>query len=509
MFNDLRQAMLWLHGLLGLVFAGLLFLVFFMGSLALFNSELDRWMMPETRLPNAGGLSLDRQIAPAVERLIAGKALEQWYVELPNSRVPVLRVQTWDLEGEGQSHFLDPRDGRVLPASGSFGGDFFYRFHYTLHLDGLTGIWLVGLAAMAGLLAIVAGIIIHARLFKDFFTFRPSKAPRRLLDLHNLSGVFALPFHLGMLLTGLLIQFPFFLPAGILAVYQGQAREFEAEARAAYTRPAAGQPGQLASLDAMVEAARDRWHGQELAFLRVWHPGDANAYVEVSRSLEGQLSLDADRLYFDGASGRLLQHEALKPAAATYSLLGGLHVAHFQQPLLRWLYFFAGAAGCLMLASGLLYWVAKRRAQGRPQRLMTALNVSLIGGLPLATLSMLVANRLLPAALEQRARWEVVVFTVAWLLATVHAIWQVWRSPEAQAPWRLQSATIALLAVAAVLLNGVTTGDHLLNCVRDGQWAVTGVDATLLLVALLGAWNCKRLSRRAAAERSFEVMQDV
>ena len=511
MFANLRQAMLWLHSVLGLGCAGLLFVAFFMGSLALYDSELDRWMLPQTRLPTApAALSLDRQVLPVAERLTSKQALEQWYVELPNSRVPLLRMQTWDLQDQGQSQFIDPGTGRVLAATSSQGGDFFYRFHYMLHLQaGRLGLLLIGLASMAGLLVIISGLLIHVRLLKDFFSFNPDKTPRRLLDLHNLSGVFALPFFLAMLLSGLVISFPLYLPAGILATYQQQAGQFDREARAAFSRPASGQAGSLASLDAMAEQARTLWQDGEPAFVRVWHPGDAKAYVEISRSLAKRLSLDAETLYFDGPSGQLLHQAKLKPAASTYSLLAGLHMTHFQQPLLRALYFVAGVSGCIMLVSGMLYWNEKRRLrlpQGRAGvRLVEVLAASLTTGLPLATLSMLAANRLLPETLAQRASWEVWLFFAAWIAATLHSLLVVCRCAELRAPWRSQCAAIALLALATLLLNGITTGDYLWRTLSQAQWAIAGVDGVLLLTACLAAsaW------RRQARALRFEVLEDA
>lgn len=499
MFASLRQAMLWLHSVLGLCCAGVLFVAFFMGCLALYDSELDRWMLPQTRLPAAAVASLDHQVLPAVERLTAGQALEQWYVELPSRRVPMLRLQTWDLQGLGQSRFLDPQSGRLLATAGSQGGDFFYRFHYMLHLPaGNLGLLLVGLASMAGFLVICSGLVIHARLLKDFFVFRPQQSPRRLLDLHNLSGVFALPFFLTILLSGLVISFPQYLPAGILAVYQERAGEFASEARDSFARPAADQPARLASLDDMARQARTHWQGSEPVFVRVWHPGDASAYVEMSRSLSDRLSTDGESLYFDGPTGQLLQRSALKPAAATYSLLAGLHVAHFDKPLLRWLYFLAGIGGCLMLASGLLYWAEKRRIQGRCVRFMSAFNAALIGGLPLATLGMLAANRLLPETMAQRASWEIWLFFATWLATALHSFASTYRSEASRAPWRAQCAAIALLALAAVLLNGMTTGDYLWRSLDQAQWAVAGVDGALLLVAGLAGSLWLRLSQRAS-----------
>lgn len=515
MFASLRQAMLWLHSVLGLGFAGLLFVAFFMGSLALYDSELDRWMLPQTRLPPASAaLSLDRQVLPVAERLITKQALEQWYVELPNSRVPLLRMQSWDLQDQGQSQFIDPGTGRVVAATSSQGGDFFYRFHYMLHLQaGRLGLLLVGLASMIGLLVIISGLLIHVRLFKDFFSFRPDRGPRRLLDLHNLSGVFALPFFLVMLLSGLVITFPLYLPAGILATYQQQAGEFGREARGAFSRPASGLAGSLTSLDDMAEQARTIWQNGEPAFVRVWHPGDAKAYVEISRSLANRLCLDAETLYFDGASGRLLHQARLKPAASTYSLLAGLHVTHFQQPLLRALYFLAGVSGCIMLASGMLYWNEKRRLRfphGRAGvHLVEVLAASLITGLPLATLAMLATNRLLPETLVQRASWEVWLFFAAWLAAALHTLFVVCRSSESRAPWRSQCAAIALLALATLLLNGITTGDYLWRTLSQTQWAVAGVDSALLLTIWLAASAWLRLGRRTTRALQFEALEDA
>lgn len=512
MFDSLRQAMLWAHRVLGLGFSALLLVAFFMGSLALYDRELDSWMLPELRVaPAAAPLSLDQQVLPRVAGLSEGKALLQWYVELPDARRPLPRFQAWSVEHEGFSRFLLPGNDAEMSAAGSRGGDFFYRLHYTLNINAWNfGTRLLGLAAMVGLIALLAGVCIHTRLFQDLFTLRADKAPRRLLDLHNLTGVFALPFHALILLSGVLILFPLYLPAAIDALYPGQAEHFATQANDAFSRPAAGTPGPLASIDSMLVEARQHWGGGAPAFVRVWHPGDANAYVEVSRSLADRLSLDGQTLYFEGASGQLLHVSRLPPAAATLDVLAGLHVAHFHQPGLRALYFFAGISGCVMLASGLLYWLAKRRlqhaARDRGGMAMTLLCSVLITGMPLATLAMLVSNRCLPLALSGRADWEVRVFFAAWLLAGLHALWVIGRCPRARAPWAAQCLAISLLALLAVLLNAWSTGDHPWRALSQGLWAVAGVDLALLASALLVGGLSWRLHRSAAAgQRSAEV----
>ena len=58
----------------------------------------------------------------------------------------------------------------------------------------LTGFWIVGVLSMGMLVALVSGVIVHKKIIAQFFTFRPRKRLQRsALDLHNLTGVLALP----------------------------------------------------------------------------------------------------------------------------------------------------------------------------------------------------------------------------------------------------------------------------------------------------------------------------
>ena len=86
--------------------------------------------------------------------------------------------------------------------------------HYSLHLDWKDlGYWIVGLAALVMLAALVSGVVIHRKIFREFFTFRPGKHTQRsTLDLHNLTGVVALPFHFFFALSGLTIFAGIYLP---------------------------------------------------------------------------------------------------------------------------------------------------------------------------------------------------------------------------------------------------------------------------------------------------------
>src|SRR5690606_36187949 len=137
---------------------------------------------------------------------------------LPTERSPALAVSTAE-QRRGERTYLDPASGAVLEPRQTAGGNFFFRFHYTLHMPRNIGIWAVGFAAMAMLVALISGIVIHKKIFKAFFTFRPAKGQRSWLDGHNASAVLLLPFHLMITYTGLVIFFLIYMPAAVDALY--------------------------------------------------------------------------------------------------------------------------------------------------------------------------------------------------------------------------------------------------------------------------------------------------
>lgn len=111
---SLRKSMAWLHTWTGVLLSALLFAIFWMGTLSVFDREIDRWMMPMTRLaPPTARLSLDTTVRPVAEQL-AGSA-RQWNIVLPTERVPALRLSWRDGSGENSSRFIDPVSGAALP----------------------------------------------------------------------------------------------------------------------------------------------------------------------------------------------------------------------------------------------------------------------------------------------------------------------------------------------------------------------------------------------------------
>ena len=180
MERTFRQSMNWLHTWAGVVLGSLMFVIFWMGTLSVFDREIDRWMMPATRLASPDTqptVKLDGPVLDTAMQLTKGAP--QWFVRLPSERVPVIELR-WRNEATKttERRFLHPQTGAVLNDPQTLAGTgFIFPFHYTLHIKWKDlGEWLVGLAGMAMLLMVVSGVVVHRRIFADFFTFRPKKS---------------------------------------------------------------------------------------------------------------------------------------------------------------------------------------------------------------------------------------------------------------------------------------------------------------------------------------------
>ncbi len=547
MFSSFRLSMSWLHTWFGLVLGFVLIVVFFFGTLSVFDREIDRWALPETRFAPQPMPSFDTMLLPAlrqvepdpqeyrakIDRLhdaAQGPATPR--LDLPadeywaytTHRDPVLRTGVGfgiphpkDPESHNHIHgevTLDPRTGALVRDDQlKIGSEWFYPLHYSLHWDWKRlGYWVVGLTALAMLVALITGIIIHRKLFLELFTFRPWKRTQRsLLDLHNLTGVAALPFHFFFAFTGLAIFAGIYLPVGATLLKPLHDRHEAMEARlTGLPHQAAGVPAPLASVDAMMREAQRHWAALDMAgeigFLKVHHVGDANSYVSIYRAGSDRVALVGEGVHFKASTGELLYVDPPRTVVSGINeFLTGLHLQHFEHWPLRWLYVMGGLLGCACIATGFLFFVGKRKRQhaeaGLPgSRMVDALAVTTVTGMLVAAIGMLVANRLLPGDLPGKGDWEKAAFWGLWLLAMAHAFWR--SAPVAQArmnpAWRVQCWTIAGLAAAAVLLNWATTGDHLVKTVFTAPfWPVAGVDLSLLATALVAVVCALKLNARA------------
>lgn len=501
METGFRASMNWLHTWAGVVLGGLLFAIFWMGTLSVFDREIDRWMAPMTRLPVTDKAFSFEALRPSYEAAAAAKA-PSWLVTLPTERDPVLQA-IWREASGFVVRLIDPATGATLPDPGTLGGTrFLYPFHYMLHVK--LGYWIVGVAGMAMLALCVSGVVIHRKIFVDFFTFRANRQPRRLvLDLHNVTGVLGLPFHFVITLSGVIIFYTVYFPTTIQVAYNDEPRAFAREAYGLYERPKLDKPGELASLDAMAAEARRLWEGEMPRYIFVRTPGDAAAYLQFARRGEGRVSGSDDVAYFDAATGALLhQRSAPQPVLTAQRFISGLHLIQFRHWTLRWVYFGLGLTGCVLIATGYLFWLESRRKRhaqlglhGVP--IVEGLTIGSVTGIVIATLAFFVVNRLLPLGVtffgEDRAALEIWTFYLVWLATFAHA----WLRPGRA--WVEHCWAITIFALSAVLLNWITTGDHpLRSLLHRHLWPIAGMDLLLLVGAAIAALTAWTLQHRAA-----------
>ena len=545
MYNNFRLSMTWVHTWFGLVLGYVLMICFFFGALSVFDREIDRWAIPKTRFEPQPMPSFDNLLKPVFEQLephpLDMAATAQRVIgDLPDPKTmpmaslyaytthrdPVLAIgaefsipnKPKDLSDDHQHVHgwatIDPRTGEAIPDDAlKIGSRWFYPMHYSLnwHWKNL-GYWFVGLAALVMLAALVTGIIMHRKIFKEFFTFRPKKRVQRsALDLHNMTGVVALPFHFFFALTGLIIFAGIYLPVGhtMLKPLHDQHEVLESE-RTGLPHEPAGIAAPLASVDAMVAEAKRRWAARDMAgevgYLYMDHLGDENGYVSIYRAGSDRVALVGEAIHFKASTGEVLREDPPRTVVSEINeFLTGLHLQHFEHWFLRWLYVIGGLLGCACIATGFIFFVEKRKQQhaktnSQGVRIVDALAVTAVTGMVIAAIAMLVANRLLPADLPGKGGFEQNVFWSSWVLALMHAAWR--SAPVARAAfnpaWREQCWVITILAVAAVALNWMSTGDHLIKTLfTDTYLAVAGVDLSLLAAALLSIVAARKLGQRA------------
>ncbi|MBB1520072.1 PepSY-associated TM helix domain-containing protein [Aquipseudomonas guryensis] len=481
---SLRQSMAGLHTWGGLLPSWLLYVIIFAGTLACFDKELERWMRPALHQGVASSMTAD-QVRGWLEANVSDE-LHAFWMHGPTSRDPFWRLG-WEVDKTEEMHNVafDPASQQPMPET--LGGGFFFELHYNLH-GGTLGMYIVGLAGMFMLVALVSGVIIHRRIFKDFFTLRPNaNGQRAWLDAHNLFGVVGFPFHLVLAYTGVAIFVATYMPAGAQVAYNSNIEQFFTDVMGGYSREGVGQKAaSQMSLDELIEQSRQRWGGGETGWVSVHHPGDVAAVVDIRRLDNSRIGSPQDTLSYDAASGELLNQQQASTAYRAYAWLAGLHMAQFGGTLVRLLYLLLGLAGCAMLVGGLQVWLAKREARGGAGiGLVRALNGAVFAGLPLASLALLWGNRLIPADLAERATAEGWVFVGSWLLL---ALWAVVQRNQ---PRRLLSQQLALGAVLALglpLVNVLTTSHGgLPSSLLRGDWALAGIDLFLLFSGLLCA----------------------
>jgi len=499
MKDTFRQSMKWLHTWVGLVVGWILFFMFLTGTTGYFYEEITRWMEPERPLI-VKSLSNSQLIDKAQNYLkIHASESGEWDIYLPTSRDANLKVgwreppKAGESRGDWVKKVLDVHTGESIVTRETGGGRLLYSMHYRLHyLTTDISYWIVGFCSMLMLLAVITGIVIHKKIFSDFFTFRVKKGLTGWLDSHNVLSVIALPYHFMITYSGLLFfLFTYMVLSTNIQVTDAELDELIDEIYPSSAEVTAGNiNATMHPISSLYLKTQDIWSNDNLESIEIYAANDINAKVIFSREVTDITYNANDEISFNGITG-----ERIIEAELDYTVAGSiqngffsLHEGQFAGPIARWIYIVTGLIGAAMIASGLVLWTTKRKHQQLKKvngadfgyRLVEQLNIGTIAGLPIAMAMYFYANRLLPVNMAGRVEWEANIMFISWALLLIYPAFR----PKAKA-WLEQLYLGAIVFIFMPILNALTTNKHLGVTLNHGDWQYAGFDLTMLFIGFL------------------------
>ena len=438
------------HSSLGLAFAVLIYLVCLSGSIAVFAHEFQRW--ESATAPQVTGVTPDA-VQTAFEGAIAegGPGVEHVYITLPSADFP--RLLLYVDAGEDRQ-FLADANGQIVPGGEGAWTGFITRLHINLHLPRTWGGFLVGLIGVALLSSLISGILAHPRIFRDAFHLRLGGSKRlQEADLHNRLGVWALPFHIIISLTGAFLGLTTII-VGVLgmAMFNGDVNKVYALFIPA---PPVDDPRPAPVLDLRPMYAKLPASSGKLEYIFTEHPtemgGAALFNVRHPNRLAGTDSYafrrDATIYNEKKAATNNLGEDILASA-------GAVHFGWFGGGLVKIVYFALGLGLTYLAASGVHIWLARRRDKGRPAPAWERAWAATVWGQPAGIAAAAVAGLAIASTPAAIAAWLVVSLT--FLAAAI-------RLPAGTLSRIGRLATGALLLLAAathlVLRGGIGSAD--------------------------------------------------
>lgn len=388
---DVRSALVRLHRWAGLAIALFLVVAGLTGSVLVFREELDAWANP------------DLFASPARGRVLSPEALKQT-VEAADPRVTVVALPLTTAAGTAarlfvlpkpdpataKPHvlgfnelFVDPVDGAVLGRRDIAGCcdratiiPFLYRLHFSLHLPGRWGVWLLGVVSILWLADCFVGAWLTLPRQGPFWPkWRPAwmikagtGAYRRNLDLHRAGGLWLWGVLAILALTSIALNLRREVYLPIVAI-------FGDVTPTPFDRPRQRTPGAPLPLDDIAARAR------AVADARGWpapgpifHSMGTGVIMVRFVGLDGEQPLGAPRLYLDDVDGRELM--TIDPGQGTLGDLAlnlplPLHSGRIAGLPGRILIAFAGVVIAMLGVTGVVIWWKKlqgRRAQAAKKR---------------------------------------------------------------------------------------------------------------------------------------------
>ena len=508
-----------LHSWSGVALGLFVYIVAFTGCPALFHQELQTWEDPARRLPLAETPApIHETFADWIEgNLEEGEELGFIRLTYPTEVEPYyagfLEVEVHREDGGHDHTFYEERwDSRTAEPLGERGhglSHWLAAFHRELmwpaQLGGVqAGRAIVGIAGVILLLSIVSGVVAHTKIFQELFTLRFYRSMRlKWQDAHKVLGLWGLPFYTMIAVTGAVIGVVALLaPVIAMLTFKGD-QEALIEAVLGETVKPTGVAAEMVSLDELGRLT-EPGSGEPLHYLVLNNWGDENARFDLYFDPDTELS-QVEGYQIDGVTGERIEDSMFENATTANRVLNAttpLHYGTYGGIALKLVYFVLGLSLAIITALGMMMWI-ERRLHGnegtKPDwiyKTLSKLTVGVACGLPLATVAIFYADKLLPATADSRLAMTGWSFFGVWGTALLYAFL---RRQDYRAPRELLFLT-ALLLIGLPVLNAAVTGDLFVTSLFRGHSVSAWVDVAALVMGLL-TFACTWKVPKARVER--------
>lgn len=502
-----------IHSWVGIISGLALFIAFYAGAITMFEEPLQRWASPPTTLSAPPSLERTPEL---IGKIMAAhpEAAKSYDVHLETGPDNPARVSwtTGSRRKPGKTYYasLDAAGGlEVSTRASSPVAELVDTLHEQVGLPFSRDIALpiMGVIALLYAIAIVSGVIcLLPSLIKDLFALRFGKNVKRMwLDLHNVLGLFSLPFHIVMALSAVVFAFhdQFYDAQGaVRAMGAAQVEQHEKPHHA----PAGGTLLGPADLVRHIERQLPGF-----TLISISYRNDPDKGPDVSfRGSDPRYGLRGATFGLgdvDPYSGKITEADYLPGLQdgwfATVTSFFALHFGNYGGAPVRWAYFLLGLAGAFLFYSGNLLWIESRRKKERKagaveQTRATRILGSLTVGVPLGCVAgislTIAAAKWLPVSLSDAAAWHSRIYYAVFL---VSVLWAMVRG-AARSGYELLWA--AAIMTALIPLASLT--------VFAGQgWSHGGMDSLIDVVAVAGMVGFA-LMARAARRRAGQGARD-
>lgn len=440
--NELRL----FHRFFGIIIAYFGFFIFFSGAFGFYRNEITLFMQPEYYKLNYNS---PNYLKFAINYLTKNhKNADMWEIIPPSPERPYINISykndtnAFMCSKKKPRINLNPQTGKRIIARSTFGGDFLGALHHNLWFINIPNARaFMGYIGLFMLLALISGIIINKRIFKDFFKFRQFYFWR---DMHILISVSGFVIFFALCISGIYLSQRFMLrefyeqisSQNQILMQQNFEQKVKAKREAKKNKKIqspniANTANKALNFIPSIEQIENiiKQNNRKITKIYIQKDSPKTAYIQLNFSTNQIFSANGiafEAQIYDIKSQKLIlsiNEKKLNFAQKTNQLMRIFHKGEFGGSLVKFIFFVFGILGALMCISAVKS-IQKRTTSPLTINIINFCNNSIFLGLNLALGAYLLSNKII--AFETRLRHfdEINCFFIALVCSSVIAVFK-------------------------------------------------------------------------------------